>query len=334
MKIQHIAVRLPNWLGDAVMATPTLAHLRKMLPQARITAVGQPNVLELLEGLPFFDDTIPVVNKKIIGTVEAECGLLLTGSFSSAWHFFRMKIPIRIGFSCHFRRLLLTHPISLPHDERLHDVLRYQQLLSPLMLAQRKPEETKLHLHVSDEEKKQMQERLKSSGIHPWHTLLVINPGAAYGEAKCWPKEYFKEVVNHLKTRPDLYSIVIGSTQSIPLAEELQALMPEKILSLAGKTSLRELLALLSLADCVLTNDSGPMHMAAALHTPLVALFGSTNPLRTGPWQCGTVLYEKVDCSPCYLRKCPIDFRCMKRITPQKVIDALELETKNKNENR
>ena len=138
----------------------------------------------------------------------------------------------------------------------------------------------------------------------------------------------FKEILNALRNSSSLYIILVGAQPSIPLAEELSSLMPEKIISYAGKTSLRELMALISLADCLLTNDSGPMHIAAALKKPLIALFGSTNPLRTGPWHWGTVLYEKADCSPCYLRTCPTDFRCMKQISTKKVLATLHHKLK------
>ena len=217
----------------------------------------------------------------------------------------------------------MTHPIPLLNDDTIHDVIRYGRLLSPLPISPPPYEDMELHLHVNEEEKSSMRKRLEASGLYPWHKLLIINPGAAYGEAKCWPRDFFQEILKELKTNQNLYIILVGTQSVAPLAEELSSLMPEKIISYAGKTSLRELMALISLADCLLTNDSGPMHIAAALKKPLIALFGSTNPLRTGPWHWGSVLYEKADCSPCYLRTCPSDFRCMKKISPKKVLSAL-----------
>jgi heptosyltransferase-2 len=327
-KIDKLVLRLPNWIGDAVMAIPTVMHIKTSLPHTHITAVAQPQILELYEGLGCFDNVIPVLKKdpkkvliEALSKTKADCGLLLTNSFSSAWQFIKARIPIRIGFSCHFRGLLLTHSIPFPYDETLHDVLRYHQLILPLNITPLPEKELELQLHITEEEKRHMRERLEASGLHPWHKILLINPGAAYGEAKCWPKDYFKEVLKQIKDIPDLYTVLIGSQQVADLTEELAALLPEKILSLAGKTTLREVMTLISLSNAIITNDSGPMHIAAALKTPLIALFGSTNPLRTGPWKWGHILYEKADCSPCYLRKCTSDFRCMKQITPQKVLN-------------
>lgn len=326
--MKRLLLRLPNWIGDAVMATATLDRVRTMFPSSHIIALAQPHILELFEGLPFFNSTISLDhhNKKSIqdgfSSAQADCCILFTGSFSSAWHAYRAHIPMRIGFSCHFRRLLLTHPLPVSHDETLHDVLRYLRLLSPFHPIEQL-DTPRLFLHVREEEKQCMRKRLELSGIHPWHKLLIVNPGAAYGEAKCWPSKYFKDVLQQLAKEENLYVIVVGSHSTVPLAEELAALSPEKILSFTGKTSLRELIALLSLSNGLLSNDSGPMHIAAALQTPLVAIFGSTNPLRTGPWQWGTVLYEQSNCSPCYRRNCRKTFQCMLRITPQAVLRAI-----------
>ena len=376
--MHRIIVRLPNWIGDAVMATPMLHLLRQQYPHDHITACAAPHILELLQGLPFFNETIPIYSKAtIIPSIRhcnADIGILLTGSFSSAYHFWRANIPNILGFSCHFRRLFLTHPVSIPknvypnklknrnlprptleiQDHRnspgdtqvygdglvardvgegktdsstclgIHDVQKYLTLLTQLS---KRPltEEPSLQLTVTPEEKEAIALKLQRVGILPHHKVLIVHPGAAYGEAKCWPKDYFKKALQHLSIIPSLRIIIAGNSSQKALADEL-AHEYTTVVSFAGSTNIRELMALIERADCVLTNDSGPMHMAAALKTPLVALFGSTNPKRTSPWKWGKVLYANVPCSPCYRRTCNKDFSCMRLITPEMVVKAVKTE--------
>jgi heptosyltransferase-2 len=131
-------------------------------------------------------------------------------------------------------------------------------------------------------------------------------------------------VAQALGQNEKVFCVFVGNDNSVAMIDEIIAGTPRNVMSLAGATSLRNLMAVISIGDCILSNDSGPMHIAAALKRPLLAIFGSTNPQRTGPWECGKVLYKRVACSPCYLRECPIDFRCMRHITPKEVIHNIE----------
>lgn len=332
--MKKIVVRLPNWIGDAIMATPFLRILTRLDPSSSFIGAAPPHILELLQGLPFFDETISLVDKKnthrLLASLHADEGILLTGSFSSAYHFWQAGIPVRMGFSCHMRRLLLTHPIALPTGEELHDVQKYLRLLLALNPTHSwSKEEEVLSAKVLPAEIQAMETRLSTLGILPSHTLLVVHPGASYGEAKCWPKEYFEKALLTLTQDPSIRIILVGTSGQKELIDSL-SFKSGTIFSLAGQTSLRELMALLVKAHCVLTNDSGPMHMAAALKVPLVALFGSTNPKRTAPWKWGKVLYEGVSCSPCYRRTCRSDFRCMRQLLPERVVDAVfeQLQTR------
>jgi heptosyltransferase-2 len=160
-------------------------------------------------------------------------------------------------------------------------------------------------------------------GVDKNHVIVGINPGAAYGSAKCWLPERFRAVTEKLLKNKSITVIYFGDPNTAPLIKQICENLPSRVINLAGLTSIRQLACLIKLCDVLLTNDSGPMHMAAAIGTPLVALFGSTNDVTTGPYKGGTVIHKHVDCSPCYKRICPLDFRCMKRIEVQEVIEKV-----------
>ncbi len=359
--IRKLVVRCPNWLGDAVMATPVLKEIRDLFPHAEIIGISHPAIQTLFDGSPFFNRFLSFrrdghlkkeEEKRLIHTLRQEkpdLGILLTRSFSSAWSFFRGGVPIRLGLSDHFRSLFLTHSIKekpsnigrlfsneplAPIQER-HDVDTYCLLLNRIkgghdrFHAPRGP----ISLYVKDEEKHSLAMKLQQEYdvIPNYHTIITINPGAAYGSAKCWPKESFRSVIENLITDQKNRVIVIGDEKTKPLIDEIVLRLPPRVINLAAKTNLRELMAVISLSNVVLTNDSGPMHIASALHVPLVALFGSTNPYRTGPFNGGKVIYKKVLCSPCYMRRCPIDFRCMTSISVEEVLDSLQSELHRNN---
>jgi heptosyltransferase-2 len=331
-----ILIRMPNWIGDFVMATPLLSDLRKHFQDAKITAMCQSQVATLLTSDPDVDEVLSF--KKISGWIHGQhhdivdpirfgkfdLGILATNSFSSAWWFYRGNVIKRIGFAKHFRSLLLTQAIPYPQDaENEHQVLTYKRLLVPIGIPL---SSTKPRLYIGDQEKVDAIERLRQYGIlYGKHLIVGINPGAAYGTAKCWLPERFNEVTWKLLQDPEVRILYFGDNSTVSLIQNICKDMPERVVNLAGKTSLRELIALISLASAILTNDSGPMHIASALHIPVIALFGSTNSVKTGPYSSkGKVIHKQVSCSPCYRRVCPIDFRCMKEIGVEEVYQALK----------
>ena len=330
---------MPNWLGDLVMATPVLADLRKAFPEATITAMAQSNVAQLLQDDPHIDELFSYVRpqglkrrearKELILTLRErkfDTALLLTHSFSSAWWAWRAGIPHRIGYAGHWRCLLLRPVVPTPQEKnKQHLVLTYKGLLTPLGIPL---SDTPTRLYLNDAELAAARHRLGTCGVLQEHTLIGINPGAAFGSAKCWLPERFRAVTERLLTDPTLRVVYFGDQTSASLVEKICEELPDRVINLAGKTSLRELLAMIQLCTVFLTNDSGPMHIAAALGTPLVALFGSTNDTTTGPYGAGPrhVIHKHVSCSPCYKRVCPIDFRCMKSITVEEVYALLKTE--------
>ncbi len=323
--VDSILIRCPNWIGDAVMSSFFFSDVKRIFPNAMVTALAHDPIAELLQDVDGIDRWITFSREKkrraeeekrvlsFLKSQRFDLGILLTHSFSSAWMFWRANIPWRLGLKAHFRSFLLNIRIAPSHEQ--HDVLSYQNLLSPFGVSLPQPV---LQIAVRPEELMAMQQSLQQIGIQQDQHVVIVNPGAAFGLAKCWPQEYFQRLCELLQRNPETVLIGIGDAKGRQTVETIFQKFP-RCHNLAGKTSIRELVALISLSDLVISNDSGPMHIAAAVRKPLIALFGSTNPLRTGPWGQATVIQKKVPCSPCYLRECPKNFCCMKSITPDEV---------------
>lgn len=330
-KPRSIIIRMPNWIGDFVMATPILTDVRQAFPEAEITAMCQTPLGELLLKDKSIDEvfsftrassfTRRIQRRDIIEKLRQgnyDLGILLTNSFSSAWWFWQGGVKRRLGYVGHWRRFLLSDPVFREGASDEHLVVTYKKLLRPLGIE---ISETKPRLFLGEEELQQARSLLKKLNLNT--PLIGMNPGAAYGSAKCWLPERFREVTEKLLERKDLSILYFGDQKTSPLVKEICQGLPARVVNLAGVTSLRELSCLIKLCSVFLTNDSGPMHIAAAVGTPIVALFGSTNPTKTGPYKTGRVIHKQVSCSPCYQRVCPIDFRCMKQIASQEVIEEI-----------
>ncbi len=337
---KKIIVRMPNWIGDLVMATPVLTDLRNKFPGAEITAMCKKPICELLEKDPEIDEifcfTKPqnrffekrIEKRNIISklrTGKYDLGILLTNSFSSAWWFWQGKVKNRLGYDGNFRNFLLDYPIEKNKEEE-HQVEFYKKLLQPLGI---KTSKTKPHLYLTEEELNESKELLKHHGYSFDKPLIGVNPTAQYGSAKCWPKEKYSKVVKDLVESRDCFVVCFGDDKSFKIVKEIASFMPKNVIDLAGVTSIRELACLIKQCSVFLTNDSGPMHIADALGVPVIAIFGSTNPKRTGPYSGGTIISANTECSPCYLRKCPIDFRCMQQITEKQVLKAILTQIDN-----
>lgn len=334
---KNIIVRMPNWLGDLIMATPVLADLRAHWPEANITAMCQSNLAAVLKHDRNLDEVygyqrpngwIPhqqhwdIIEKLRRG--KYDLGVLLTNSFSSAWWFWLGRVKNRTGYSTNGRSLLLNKAIPFPREiETQHLVITYKMLLGPLGIPL---SNTSPRLYTTPEERDAATDLLKRCGVIVGkHTIVGVNPGAAFGTAKCWLPDRFHAVTQRLIEDPNVRVVYFGDPAGAPVVNDICKDLPEQVINLAGKTNLRELMALVSSCSVFLTNDSGPMHMAAAYGIPLLALFGSTSDVKTGPYGGGKVIHKHVECSPCYKRVCPIDFRCMKRIEVDEVYRELRL---------
>jgi heptosyltransferase II len=329
-----IIIRMPNWLGDAVMATAALEDVKSHFSSSHITVLCHEAIASLLQANPYIDHYLVFdKNKKesekrrIYQSLREErfdLGILMTNSFSSAWWFWKGGVKSRVGYNSHFRKALLTSAIPIrKNHEQEHQVVAYKHLLTSLGIPL---STTPPHLYVKPEEEEQAKKLLATLQISSNHILIGINPLAAYGDAKCWPLDRFRALSERLLQNPQVRIIYIGDPSGKEIIDKNLLGFGPRVASLAGKTSLRQLLALMNQCACFVTNDSGPMHIASALKIPLVALFGSTNEIKTGPYEKAIVIHKHVACSPCYLRHCPIDFRCMKTITVDEVFHAIKTE--------
>jgi heptosyltransferase-2 len=333
---ENILVRMPNWIGDLVMATPVLTDLRKAFPKARITAMCRKPICDLLKHDEAIDELFCFKRpsndferrselRDITAKIAAggyDVGILLTNSFSSAWSFWQGKVKRRIGYSVHFRRLLLTDAISLP-KEKEHQVITYKKILSPLHvpLSQTSP-----RIYLLPQEIEEAKELLYQRGYQRGQKLIGINPGAAYGSAKCWPLDRFRSLAKKLLEETGAMLVFFGDSSTAGLVKEIVRALTERVIDLSGMTSIRELACLIKSCDVLVTNDSGPMHIGAAFQVPLVALFGSTDDELTGPYgQKESVINKRVSCAPCMKRTCPIDFQCMKQISVDEVLKRVLL---------
>jgi len=334
LRPKNIIVRMPNWIGDLVMATPVLADLRRAYPDSYLTAMARSPLCDLLREDPHINELFcfskatgfgrhsekrNIIEKLRRGRYDL--GILLTHSFSSAWWFWQGRINNRLGYDCNGRKLLLTHSVPLP--EKIHDqhlVVTYKMLLEPLgvPLSDSHPK-----IYLTEKELEEAKILLKQHGVSKNSLIVGMNPGATYGSAKCWLPDRFREVTQKLLLDKGVIVIYFGDQLAAPVVKEICQGLSSRVVNLAGLTSVRELAAIISLCDVLLTNDSGPMHVAAAVNTPIVALFGSTSEKVTGPYRVGTVIHKHVECSPCYQRTCPIDFRCMKRIEADEVCNEI-----------
>lgn len=334
-KPKNILVRMPNWLGDLVMATPVLKDLRDAFPKAEITAMCQTKSCALIQHDPNIDEIFCfqkpsgwVHRRHHLEIIEPlrqgkyDLGILLTNSFSSAWWLWRGHVQNRIGFKDHLRNFLLDKAVHYPSNkESQHLVYTYKALLEPLGILNT---HSTPHLYLKDSEIESAKEFLRKYNIDPdKHKVVGINPGAAYGSAKCWPPQRFESVTRKLLESPNHRAVFFGDLGGAELVNDICRNLPERAVNLTAKTSIRELMALIKLCSVFLTNDSGPMHIAAALKTPLVAIFGPTSDLKTGPFGHGKVIHKHVECSPCYKRVCPIDHRCMTQIEDREVYQEI-----------
>jgi heptosyltransferase-2 len=337
----NILVRMPNWIGDLVMATPVLSDLRTQFPDASITVMCRKPLSDLLIQDPNVNEVFSFSrpsnrflrrqeDRNIVEKIRAgkfDVGVLLTNSFSSAWLFWQGKVKRRIGFSMHWRRLLLSDALPKPTKGLEHEVYTYKKLLAPLGVP-RLPSEPKIYLEAKEVDSAMT--LIENRGFIKGSPLIGINVGAAYGSAKCWPADRFQAVAQKLLEDPTVFLLFFGDAGTSSLVKEICQGLPKRAMNVAGVTTLRELACLIQECSVLLTNDSGPMHVGAALGTPLVALFGSTDDRATGPFgQAESVIHKRPSCSPCFKRECPIDFRCMKQISVEEVVGKVVNQLRN-----
>jgi len=357
-----ILVRSTNWLGDAVMSAPALMRLREKFPGAHIAVLAAEKLCELWANHPAVDEAISFapgesvffIGKKL-RPEKFDVALVLPNSPRSALEVFLAGIPKRIGYARPWRNFFLTQPVAPRADavkmrkrskseirrlisenpecriqnpeipESAHQIFEYLNLTAVLGAN---PEPLSPQLFVTPEEVEAAKKKFGLEKIA--QPVFGLNPGAEYGPAKRWPVERFIAAAKEIQQRTNCVWLLFGGKGDAAVTSQIASQLPTsnfQLLNLSGQTSLRELMSLLKLCRVLLTNDSGPMHVAAALGTPVVVPFGSTSPELTGPGLPGDgrnrLLKSDAPCSPCFLRECPVDFRCMNGIGVEQVVEAV-----------
>jgi len=321
-----ILIRATNWVGDAIMALPALRAVRTRFPDADITILARPYVGAIYKNQRICDNMMLLDDKSsLLSELRAQkfdVALLLQNAFGAAWFAWRAGIPQRIGYARDGRSLLLTKavPVPKPGEIPLHEQYYYLELLRRAGWLDSLPNESFIKLCVPEENRQHAEEFLLSVGVSHNNLRIAIGAGASYGSAKCWPPDRFAELANRLQAQAPADVILFGTPAEAAVSSVIAAGMHRPPIDLTGKTTINDLPALLSQCHLFIGNDSGAMHVAAAVGLPVVAVFGPTDPFGTSPVtpRC-SIVQEKPYCSPCFLRRCPTDPRCMTRVTPDAV---------------
>ena len=327
--VEKILIRGPNWVGDAVLAIPAMRAVRERYPGAEITLLVRPWVAGLFSSARFIDnlwsESKPITMRHWIRVTrdirqrKFDVALLFPNSFESALMTFMGRVRQRIGYATDGRSWMLTSAVETAAEQR-HQIYYYLDLAKTLSATADSPS---IEIEATAPERTSARQLLAEEGIGRSARFLVLNPGAAYGSAKRWHQNRFADVADHLASDLGLKVAIIGSESEREIADRVRAQMRVGTALLNGRTSLETLIGVLAESSLMITNDSGPMHIAAALGIPTVAIFGSTDEKITGP--CGPhtrVIKHPVECSPCLLRECPIDHRCMDAVTVDEVCRA------------
>jgi heptosyltransferase-2 len=326
--IRRILIRSTNWIGDAVMTTPAMGAVRAAFPHSEITVAANPATAELLQSHSYCDRVLLYDKQglhrggrgflkfcRVLRDEQFDLAILFQNAMEAALMAFVARIPRRAGWTTDCRGLLLTHGVTLTEsDLRLHHTDYYLKMLHQLGIA---GGDGNLHLDCSEPE------RAWARDILGQGTWVAINPGAAYGSAKRWIPERFAAVGDRLSDEFGCQIVLTGGPAERSIGFDISSNMRNRPLNLIGGTSIRQLMALLERCRLVVTNDSGPMHIAAALRVPLVALFGPTDHRTTSPLTSSScIVRKKTDCAPCLKRQCPKDHSCMKAIEVEDVLNA------------
>ena len=331
-EFRSILVRGTNWVGDCVCSLPALRAIRRSFPSAKITLMVRPWVAgiyqpsKLIDHLLIYDRSgehrgargfLSAVRQLKNG--EYELAILFQNAFQAAALTFLARIPHRWGYATDGRGYLLTRALPVNKETLTrHHVYYYIELLRGLGIAGEEPPQ--MELLVDEGVKDKMRQLLQSRGVSREKPLVGINPGAAFGPAKKWLPERFAELADRLEQSAGCRVVIVGSTGERDIARDMTNIMKSTPIVLTGETTLQELIAVISFCQLFISNDSGPMHLAAALKVRTIGIFGPTDERITGPWGEGhAVLSKQIDCRPCQLVTCPAEHQCMKAITAEEV---------------
>ena len=340
-RARNILIRGTNWIGDAVMTLPAVRAVRNTFPEARISILAKPWVAEIFNLCPDVDEVIvfqsPGIHSGISGKLrlakELKAGkfdtaILLQNAIEAAVITWLAGIPVRAGYNSDGRGLLLTHSVQRTEDIRkVHQIQYYLEMVKSLGCL---PAEADVKLQPGNDYENLSEKILREHGIAGEGVIVGLAPGAAYGPAKRWFPERFAAAADRLIEDLSAQVVLFGSREDRRTTDLVEQHAHHPMINLAGKTNLKDAIAVISRCSLFISNDSGLMHIAGALNIPTVAIFGSTNPVTTSPvGERSVVIYKGASCSPCLKETCLTDFRCMEMVSVEEVCetarDLLEL---------
>jgi heptosyltransferase-2 len=335
----NVMIRATNWVGDAILALPALRAVRGKFPDSRITIVARPYVADLYRDQAISDELIPYdqtaehrswrgreVLAAQLRAKKFDVALLLQNAFDAAWLAWRAGVPERIGYARDGRSILLTKAIKVPKPGEIpaHEKFYYLELLRRAGWIDLLQDDTHITLHVTDAARRRAMQTLVEAGARPNAQRVAVGAGASYGSAKCWPPDRFATALNEFLSQNNADVVLFGTAAESSVSSAIASALRHPSIDLTGKTPIADLPGLLSQCHLFLGNDSGAMHVAAAVGLPVVAVFGPTEPEGTAPvTPRASIVQKKPYCSPCFLRRCPTDHRCMTAVTPAMVEAAL-----------
>jgi heptosyltransferase-2 len=339
MPYRRILVRATNWVGDAVMSLPALQALRARLSGAHLAVLARPSVADLYIREPFADEVIlyrapkgwaGLGEKRMLARElrarQFDCAILLQNAFEAAALAWIARIPERIGYNRDARGMLLTRAVPVPRPGEIpaHQRFYYLELLKRAGIVDTYPLDVQIKLASAPTAAEKGKDMFRERGIAG--PVIGISPGAAFGGAKRWIPERFAESAVKLACELQATVAVFGTPQEAKLGAEVAGTIASQrvaVLNMAGQTSLGEFIDMAAACRLFVTNDSGSMHIASALAVPTVVVFGPTDENATGPaGHSYAILREPVECAPCHRRECPIDHRCMTRVSAEQVTAA------------
>jgi len=329
-----ILVRIPNWIGDAVMSSAAVRAIRSHCPNRKLILVAKPWVADLYSRSPIIDEIIRYDHRRGPGRVidlaqvvtrirsEGPAGaVLLQTAFESALMTFLAGIPIRTGLPTDRRGMFLSHPLRLdPSIRSRHLVEEYLAIVDAVFGPSSTPPPLP-SVDLSEEDRARARDQI--SGASP--IRIALAPGAAYGSAKRWPSVLFGKLSGILSRDLNATVFLMGGAGELPIMNAIRRESGDTARIIAGTCDLMTQAAIIEACDVCVANDSGLLHLAAALKTPVIGIFGPTDASRTRPYgDRHRVLSEPLDCAPCHQKECPIDHRCMLRITPERVFREIQ----------
>ncbi|MGO9640024.1 MAG: lipopolysaccharide heptosyltransferase II [Candidatus Acidiferrales bacterium] len=335
-----ILVRATNWVGDAIMSIPALEAIRARWSDADLTTLALPGIADLLRGQPsvgrllVFDRAgrhAGVLGRERLAAElrreRFDVAVLFQNAFDAAWIAWRAGIRERIGYARDGRGLFLTRAVRVAAKGEIpaHESFYYLELLRRAGWVSRLPDRVEIALRVEFAAREAAEAKLIQAGARKGVLRCALAPGASFGSARCWPPDRFGKLAALLRAQYGGEVILLGAPTEGTLARAIAEASGNSVINLVGQTNMTEIPALLAACDLFIGNDSGLTHVAGAVGLPIVGIYGSTDPDETRPVAARLeVVRHAVSCSPCFLRKCPVDHRCMTRIGVAQVLAAAQ----------